>query len=182
MGTAATLVSAGTVPAALDACWGWAAAALLFVLQLLAGGALLGVGGLRDLRLTPLARLAFAGALGTAATTAAALLLILAGAATPAGVTAAAAAGFLLCARRGAGILPRLRLRPGACLLALALAAPYLVQTALPETDWDSASYHVPTARMLLDDGVWTPDPCLVQYSFPASIHALYAALLAIGA
>ena len=60
--------------------------------------------------------------------------------------------------------------------------APYLLQTLLPEHDWDGPSYHVPTARMLVQRGAWATDSYLAQVNFPGSVHLLYAWLLALDA
>ncbi|MFT5694253.1 MAG: hypothetical protein ACI9QQ_000226 [Myxococcota bacterium] len=58
---------------------------------------------------------------------------------------------------------------------------PLLVQTALPNSDWDSALYHLPLAERYLDGEVWNSDPLFSANSFPGGVSLWYAALMAFG-
>lgn len=56
---------------------------------------------------------------------------------------------------------------------------PLLVQTALPNSDWDSALYHLPLAERYLAGEVWNSDPLFSANSFPGGVSLWYAALMA---
>jgi hypothetical protein len=58
---------------------------------------------------------------------------------------------------------------------------PLLVQTALPNSDWDSALYHLPLAERYLAGMVWNSDPLFSANSFPGGVSLHYAALMVIG-
>ena len=64
--------------------------------------------------------------------------------------------------------------------LAAAWAWPLLVQSLLPNSDWDSALYHLPLAERYLDGELWNDDPLFAYYSFPGLANLMYAALLAL--
>ncbi|MDP6981108.1 MAG: glycosyltransferase family 39 protein [Myxococcota bacterium] len=98
-----------------------------------------------------------------------------------------------LASRRGA---PPVRFRTGAFPAshqlvwlsgALALVAvvawlwPLAVQTALPNSDWDSALYHLPLAERYLQGNVWNSDPLFSAHSFPGGISLVYAIFLGLG-
>ena len=40
-------------------------------------------------------------------------------------------------------------------LITLAMVAPYLVRTLVPDSDWDGALYHLPMAQNFVTDGLW---------------------------
>lgn len=81
--------------------------------------------------------------------------------------------------------------------LFLAFLGPLVVQTLLPNTDWDSALYQLPLAERYLEgrrlgglDGgyfdqlfgqVFGRDPYFPAFSFPGAANLLYAGLLALG-
>lgn len=71
-----------------------------------------------------------------------------------------------------------------AAIVLLALAAawawPLLVQSLLPNSDWDSALYHLPLAERYLDGKLWNGDPLFSNYSFPGAVSLIYAALLSL--
>jgi hypothetical protein len=58
---------------------------------------------------------------------------------------------------------------------------PLLVQTALPNSDWDSALYHLPLAERYLAGMVWNNDPLFSANSFPGGVSLHYAALMGTG-
>jgi hypothetical protein len=71
----------------------------------------------------------------------------------------------------------------GAFLLALFLywLWPFLAQTLLPNSDWDSALYHLPLATRYLEAQVWSADPLFSAHSFPGAVSLVYAAMMGIG-
>ncbi|MCP5039529.1 MAG: hypothetical protein GY944_00780, partial [bacterium] len=71
----------------------------------------------------------------------------------------------------------------GICVLIawMAWMWPLAIQTALPNSDWDSALYHLPLAERYLAGEVWNPDPLFSAYSFPGGVSLMYAALLGFG-
>jgi len=71
----------------------------------------------------------------------------------------------------------------GIALLAGAAfwAWPLLVQTLLPNSDWDSALYHLPLAARQLEGVLWSSDPLYSSYSFPGAVSLLYACFMAVG-
>jgi len=66
-----------------------------------------------------------------------------------------------------------------ALLAILVWLWPLLVQTALPNSDWDSALYHLPLAERYLAGLVWNTDPLFSADSFPGTISLIYAVFLA---
>lgn len=77
---------------------------------------------------------------------------------------------------------PGTRLAAGVGLVVLAFWAwPFWVETLLPNSDWDSALYHLPLAERYASGALWGRDPYFPAFAFPGAVHLLYAALLAIG-
>jgi hypothetical protein len=75
-----------------------------------------------------------------------------------------------------------------ALAIAIALVAmtaawlwPLFLQTLLPNSDWDSAAYHLPLAQRYLDGELWNRDPLFHVYSFPGGVSLLYAVVSAVG-
>jgi hypothetical protein len=60
-------------------------------------------------------------------------------------------------------------------------AWPFWVETLLPNSDWDSALYHLPLAERYLAGSLWGADPYFPAFAFPGAVHLQYAALLALG-
>jgi hypothetical protein len=60
-------------------------------------------------------------------------------------------------------------------------AWPFWVETLLPNSDWDSALYHLPLAERFLAGSLWGSDPYFPAFAFPGAVHLHYAALLAVG-
>lgn len=58
---------------------------------------------------------------------------------------------------------------------------PLLVQTVLPNSDWDSALYHLPLADRYLAGSLWGSDMYFPAFAFPGAVHLLYAALMSLG-
>ena len=56
-----------------------------------------------------------------------------------------------------------------------------LVQTALPNSDWDSALYHLPLAERYLEGKLWNSDPLFSANSFPGGVSLVYAVFLGFG-
>lgn len=97
-------------------------------------------------------------------------------------VASAAALGF---ARAAPPARAPDRPRPLRALPLLALLvwlAPFAVQLLLPNSDWDGAAYHLPLAEDLLDDGIWSVDPLVLQSATPAAAHCVFALFLGLGA
>ncbi len=59
---------------------------------------------------------------------------------------------------------------------------PYLMQTLLPNTDWDAAMYHLPLAWSYIQGGIGVLDPAFEHGSFPGAAHLFYALLFLLGA
>jgi hypothetical protein len=160
--------------------WGWAAALLLVLLQAGIGQTLLRrwpdllpPGGL-GLLLRQTAGAAAAAAVLMAAALLGPGLTALTGTLAVLALAALAAPGLRDLARAR----PALRRPPLAALLAaLVVTAPYLVETALPNTDWDGAAYHLPLGRTIHERGIQAVDPFLPQINFPGSTHMAYALL-----
>ena len=73
------------------------------------------------------------------------------------------------------------RLSVGLGLAALALwVQPLLMQTLLPNSDWDSALYHLPLAERYLEGALFGRDPWFPGFAFPGAPHMSYAVLLAL--
>ncbi len=68
-----------------------------------------------------------------------------------------------------------------ALIAGLAWLWPLAVQTALPNSDWDSALYHLPLAERYLQGNVWNADPLFSAHSFPGAISLVYAIFLGFG-
>ena len=164
-----------------DVAWGWTAALLLVLLQVGLGQTLLRrwpdllpPGGL-GLLLRQTTGAAVTAVILMAAALPGPGLTPLTGTLVVVALAALAAPGLRDLARA----LPTLRRPPlPLALAALAVAGPYLVQTALPNTDWDGAAYHLPMGRMIHERGISAVDPFLPQINFPGSTHVSYALLL----
>lgn len=176
-------------------------AVTLIVMQGLLGRWLLGLMGLDRLLDRPLERALFGFVLGFVASETLLLALAALGLLGAASVLATAGAIGVSAAVQLRRIAPRwLRIqremwrRPdrnamvaialGAVLLALACIwlAPLLVQTALPNSDWDSALYHLPLASRYIAGQLFNGDPLLPSgLAFPGAVNLFYAALVAIG-
>jgi hypothetical protein len=85
------------------------------------------------------------------------------------------------CARvvRAADLPTKLTVSLGVVALAL-WATPLLVETLLPNSDWDSALYHLPLAERYVDGSLWGHDPYFPAFSFAGAVSLQYAALLAL--
>lgn len=59
---------------------------------------------------------------------------------------------------------------------------PFVLQTTLPNTDWDGALFHLPFANQIIDAGVLATDPLFDANNYPAAMQLIYAAFLLIGA
>jgi len=59
---------------------------------------------------------------------------------------------------------------------------PYLLQTLLPNTDWDAAMYHLPLAWRFIEGRIGELDPAFEHVSFPGAAHLFYAVLDLLGA
>lgn len=66
-------------------------------------------------------------------------------------------------------------------LLALWLV-PFLVQTLLPNTDWDAATYHLPMARRFITGQIAELDPAFPHWSHAGAAHLFYAVYYLLGA
>ena len=66
-------------------------------------------------------------------------------------------------------------------IVIITLSYPVFIQTLLPNTDWDSAMYHLPLAKRLLNGEIFNYDPLLTSYSNPAVVSLLYAFFIAFG-
>ena len=70
-------------------------------------------------------------------------------------------------------------------LVAIAAASywlwPLLVQTALPNSDWDSALYHLPHAERYLAGQIWNPDSLFSANSFPGGVSLIYGSMIGAG-
>ena len=169
-----------------------AAALGLVVVQSGAGARLLDRLGLRD-SLATHERLLYGWVAGFSATTLVWMVLAAAGALGPvsislvlAALTAFAAPAVRELAGRAWRVLRTLD-RPGRVTVAVVLVVfalwvqPWFVETLLPNSDWDSALYHLPLADRYLTGSLWGRDPYFPAFSFPGAVHLLYAALLALG-
>jgi len=68
-----------------------------------------------------------------------------------------------------------------ALLVLIAWALPVVIQSALPNSDWDSALYHLPMADRYLAGQLWNADPLFSAYSFPGDASLCYAAFQSLG-
>jgi 4-amino-4-deoxy-L-arabinose transferase-like glycosyltransferase len=147
-------------------------------------------GGLPDVRYPT--ELLFECAVGSAATAAFLLLLSMVGSLTWWTVTLGACvviAGDMWLTRRGngervwcAGTTPNVTQRVWLGVGLLAWVAPFLVQVAIPDTDHDSAAYHLPFARSLVHSGPFRTDAGLRAVNYPAVAHLFLAALYVVDA
>lgn len=71
--------------------------------------------------------------------------------------------------------------RTGLFWFAALCAFPYLVQTLLPDSDWDAAQYHLPMAQAFLDQGLWSTEYGLNAQYRPGTAHLIYALFFASG-
>jgi 4-amino-4-deoxy-L-arabinose transferase-like glycosyltransferase len=63
-------------------------------------------------------------------------------------------------------------------LLIIIWILPYFIQTLLPNTDWDGASFHLPQAKRFLNGKISSLDAYYTPYNYPGAIHLFYAFLL----
>ena len=91
--------------------------------------------------------------------------------------------------RFGRRSLAQLRTADRGLLLTLAVGAlglavfawPMWVASLLPNSDWDSALYHLPMAERFRAGGLLSEDPYFSAFSFPGAVHLHYAALIESG-
>lgn len=168
------------------------AALAILAVQVCVGARLLGWLGLRD-SLRTHEQVLFGWAAGFSLTTLAFMLLVGSGALGPVSVLVVLA----LCAAVSFGVSRELAVASWRALRTLDLAMkvsvglgivalgfwvwPHLLETLLPNSDWDSALYHLPLAEHYLEGSLWGRDPYFPAFSFPGAVHLLYAALLALG-
>ncbi len=167
------------------------AAAALVVVQSAAGARLLGLLGLRE-RLAAHEQILYGWVAGFSATTVVWMGLASAGALGPVSVATVIVALAVFGAPVVRDLADRiwrvLRTQDRAVQGALGLGAlvfvfwvhPWFVETLLPNSDWDSALYHLPLADRFLAGSLWGRDPYFPAFSFPGAVHLLYAALLAL--
>jgi 4-amino-4-deoxy-L-arabinose transferase-like glycosyltransferase len=67
-------------------------------------------------------------------------------------------------------------------LLIISWFTPFILQSFLPNSDWDGAAYHLPLAKHLLDGRIYEVTPSFENYSFPGAVHLVYAFFFAIKA
>ena len=58
---------------------------------------------------------------------------------------------------------------------------PYIVQTMLPDSDWDGAAYHLPMAERYLSLGIWATDPLMPHYNFNGAVNLFYSVFMKLG-
>lgn len=179
----------------MNRAYGWWAAITFVILQVGVGRVLLGVPRLRDCRQDGLLGWLVCATVGSFAgyclLTALSLAGVLGGLGMPLYLIALGLAGVrgIVLIRRdvssrpargrpaeGPAGLPWLPWLVGA--LAIVWAVPYLVQTLLPNTDWDGVMYHLPLAARLLDKPLWAAEPTFPGFNFPAAINLFYAVFL----
>lgn len=68
----------------------------------------------------------------------------------------------------------------GVLALAGLLAAPLVLQSLLPSSDWDSALYQLPLAERYLAGRLGEPDLLVEAWSFPGALQLVYAAWLSV--
>jgi hypothetical protein len=167
------------------------------LLQVGVGWALLRLPWLRDCPMRRLERWLYGFALGTCATSAALLALAVGGWLTPPGLLALLVVGVVVALVEGReqdrqlpGVSSRALPAP-LCPTRLPVAAsaaiavwsiPYLIQTLLPNHDYDGAMYHLPLAQRFLTANIWATDPYFLHLNFPGAWNLLYCPFLAAGA
>jgi hypothetical protein len=161
-------------------------------IQIGAGARLLDWFGLRD-ELTSHERVLFGWAAGFSLTTALWMGLAGAGLLGPVAVLAISAALAVMgwpvareLSSKGLSVVrtldPAPRLAVGLGLLVMCVwVSPLLVETLLPNSDWDSELYHLPLADRFAAGTLWGRDPYFPAFSFPGAVQLGYAALLAVG-
>lgn len=60
-------------------------------------------------------------------------------------------------------------------ILIIIWIIPYFIQTLLPNTDWDGASYHLPLAKRFLEGKIFEVDFSFSHYDLPGAIHLVYS-------
>lgn len=60
----------------------------------------------------------------------------------------------------------------------LIFCLPYVLQTLLPDADWDAAQYHLPMATAFLDKGVFAADYALHAYFRPGTVQLFYSLMM----
>ncbi len=177
------------VPVVLEAGYGWWVATVFTLAQIGIGRAWARTRWLGRRRLEGLGDVATAAAIGLATTSTILLVVGLLGGLDREG---ALVVSTILLAFAISTVAARRRPQSAAsrrwawrcalrALVVIVLATPYFVQTLLPDSDWDSALYHLPLAERLLDGALWTQDLPLHAYYRPASIHLIYAYFERIG-
>ena len=166
------------------------AALLWVVIQACAGARLLGWLGVRDVRSHE--RMLFGWAAGFSLVTACLMGLTLAGGVS--GIAVLALFGVMAAfswpvaqelaadavrVARASDLRTKLTVSLGTVVLVL-WATPLFVETLLPNSDWDSALYHLPLAERYLDGSLWGHDPYFPAFSFAGAVNLQYAALLSL--
>lgn len=59
---------------------------------------------------------------------------------------------------------------------------PFFIQTLLPNTDWDGASFHLPQAKRFLEGKINQIEPSFYFYNFPSAINLVYSLFLSLNA
>jgi len=59
---------------------------------------------------------------------------------------------------------------------------PFVLQTMLPNTDWDGALFHLPFAEQIIERGILGTDPVFEANNSPAAMQLVYAVFLLVGA
>jgi len=65
---------------------------------------------------------------------------------------------------------------------AAVLLIPYLLQSLLPNADWDGACCHLPLAQRFIDQGLLEVDALRYKFSMPGNVHLMYALFFLAGA
>jgi len=67
-------------------------------------------------------------------------------------------------------------------ILFLVWFAPFFTQTLMPNTDWDGAAYHLPSAKRFLEGKISSVDPTFSHYNFAGAINLVYSLFFALKA
>jgi len=67
-------------------------------------------------------------------------------------------------------------------ILFLIWFTPFFIQTLTPNTDWDGAAYHLPSAKRFLEGKITTVDPTFYHYNFAGAINLVYSLFFALNA